>query len=143
VSAGHLSRSSERRRRSREQLVRAIYQWQLADTAIADLTEQFTANKRRPVDTDHFRQLLQHVVEHVASLDAVIRKFADRAPEQLDEIGRSILLVGLAELSICDDVPVKVAINEAVELAKRYGAIDSYKFINAVLDKAAGDLRET
>ena len=143
MSAGHLSPASERRRRSREQLIRAIYQWQLAKTGIADLAEQFTANKRRAVDTDHFMRLLEHVLENVDSLDAVIRRFADRAPEQLDEIGRSILLVGIAELSICDDVPVKVAINEAVELAKRYGATDSYKFVNAVLDKAAGELRGT
>ena len=121
--------------------MRALYQWQLADTAPADLTEQFTANKRRPVDADHFRRLLERIMQDTESLDAVIRKFADRAPEQLDEIGRSVLLVALAELAVCDDVPVKVAINEAVELAKRYGAADSYKFINAVLDKAAGELR--
>ena len=75
------------------------------------------------------------------SLDAVIRNHAVRSLDQLDEMGRSILLVALAELSYCDDVPVKVAINEAVKLARRYGAFDSYKFINAVLDKAARELR--
>lgn len=141
MAAKKISRASERRRRSREQLVRALYQWQIADSEAADLIEQFTANKRRPVDTDHFARVLQHAMTQTESLDAVIRNHAVRSLDQLDEIGRSILLVAMSELSVCDDVPVKVVINEAIELARRYGAADSYKFINAVLDKAAGELR--
>jgi N utilization substance protein B len=141
VSAKRASRSTERRQRSREQLVRALYQWQVADTDSAELIEQFTANKRRPVDQEHFVRVLEYVFRESESLDAVISNYAVRSLDQLDEIGRSVLLVALAEFSICDDVPVKVAINEAVELAKRYGALDSYKFINAVLDKASAELR--
>ncbi|MGD2166554.1 MAG: transcription antitermination factor NusB [Gammaproteobacteria bacterium] len=137
MSAKRASRSTERRRRSREQLVRAVYQWQLADSEAAELIEQFTANKRRPVDAEHFARVLNYVLQESDSLDAVIAEYAVRSLDHLDEIGRSILLVALSELSVCDDVPVKVTINEAVELAKRYGATDSYKFINAVLDKAA------
>ena len=121
--------------------MRAVYQWQLAESDVTDLITQFTANKRRPVDRDHFVQVLKFIVERSESLDDVIRRHAVRSIEQLDEIGRSVLLVALAEFSACDDVPVKVVINEAVELAKRYGAPDSYRFINAVLDKAAPELR--
>ena len=74
-------------------------------------------------------------------LDAFIGKYAVRSLEQLDAVGRAILLVALAELKQFDDIPAKVAINEAVDLAKRYGATDSYKFVNAVLDKVARELR--
>lgn len=121
--------------------MRAVYQWQLAESEVTELVTQFTENKRRPPDRDHFTRVLKFVIDRSESLDKVIEKFADRSIEQLDEIGRSVLLVALAEFSACDDVPVKVVINEAVELAKRYGAPDSYRFINAVLDKASGELR--
>ncbi len=63
------------------------------------------------------------------------------AVDQLDAVGHAILLLGLAELKARNDVPTKVVINEAVELAKRYGTTDSYKFVNAVLDKTSRELR--
>jgi N utilization substance protein B len=141
VAKGHASRPGQRRHNSREQLVRALYQWQLADTDAQDLIAQFTANRRRPLDVEHFKAVLQRVLSDTASLDELIARYAVRSLEQLDAVGRSILLVALAELSTFDDVPGKVAINEAVDLAKRYGATDSYKFVNAVLDKAARELR--
>lgn len=121
--------------------MRALYQWQLADTDAQELIAQFTANRRRPLDVEHFKAVLQRVLSDTASLDELIARYAVRSLEQLDAVGRSILLVALAELSAFDDVPSKVAINEAVDLAKRYGATDSYKFVNAVLDKAARELR--
>ena len=123
--------------------MRALYQWQLADTDAQELIDQFTANKRRPIDKDHFAAVLECVLSDTRSLDSLIEKFAVRSLEQLDAVGRAILLVGLAELKQFDDIPEKVAINEAVELARRYGATDSYKFVNAVLDKAARELRGT
>src|SRR5690606_5799037 len=70
-------------------------------------------------------------------LDRAIAKFAARSLAQLDAVGRAILLMALAELRYRPDVPTKVVINEAVELAKRYGAAESFRFVNAVLDKAA------
>jgi N utilization substance protein B len=141
VAKGHASRPGQRRHNSREQLVRALYQWQLADTDAQELIAQFTANRRRPLDVEHFTAVLRRVLSDTASLDELIARYAVRSLEQLDAVGRSILLVALAELSAFDDVPSKVAINEAVDLAKRYGAMDSYKFVNAVLDKAARELR--
>ncbi len=141
MAKGHASRPGQRRHNSREQLVRALYQWQLADTDAQELIAQFTANRRRPLDVEHFKAVLQRVLSDTASLDELIARYAVRSLEQLDAVGRSILLVALAELSAFDDVPSKVAINEAVDLAKRYGATDSYKFVNAVLDKAARELR--
>jgi N utilization substance protein B len=141
VEKGRPGRTGERRHNSREQLVRALYQWQLAGGDAQQLIDQFTGNKRRPIDTVHFAAVLECVLSNTDCLDAFIGKYAVRSLEQLDAVGRAILLVALAELKQFDDIPAKVAINEAVDLAKRYGATDSYKFVNAVLDKAARELR--
>jgi len=81
------------------------------------------------------------VIDNVAALDAIIDGQAARGLNQLDAVGRAILLLALAELKFRDDVPTKVVINEAVELAKRYGAAESYKFVNALLDRTARELQ--
>ena len=81
------------------------------------------------------------IVDDAPALDALIARHAARGLDQLDAVGRAILLLGLAELKFRDDVPSKVVINEAVELAKRYGAAESFKFVNAVLDKSSRELR--
>jgi N utilization substance protein B len=123
-------------------LVKALYQWQLAGHSVAELTAQFAADEDYArADRDFFGQLLAVIVDDVAALDALIARQATRGLEQLDAVGRAILLLGLAELKFRDDVPSKVVINEAVELAKRYGAADSFKFVNAVLDKTSRELR--
>ena len=130
------------RRLARELLVKALYQWQLAGHSIAELSAQFAAHEDFPrCDRDFFGQLLAVILDDTAALDAIIARQAARGLEQLDAVGRAILLLGLAELKFRDDVPSKVVINEAVELAKRYGATDSYKFVNAMLDRTARELR--
>ena len=92
-------------------------------------------------DRDFFGQLLAVTIENSPALDAIIARHAVRGIDQLDAVGRAVLLFGLAELKFREDVPSKVVINEGVELAKRYGAADSYKFVNAVLDKSSRELR--
>jgi len=127
---------------ARELLVKALYQWQLAGHSIAELSAQFAAHEDfARCDRDFFGQLLAVILDDTAALDAIIARQAARGLEQLDAVGRAILLLGLAELKFRDDVPSKVVINEAVELAKRYGATDSYKFVNAMLDRTARELR--
>jgi len=127
---------------ARELLVKALYQWQLAGHGVAELAAQFAAHEDYArSDRDFFGQLLAVIVDDAAALDALIARQATRGLEQLDAVGRAILLLGLAELKFRDDVPSKVVINEAVELAKRYGAAESYKFVNAVLDKTSRELR--
>ena len=130
------------RRRSRDLLVRALYQWQIADSTEGELLEQFeTDPDYGKSDRKHFGEVLGFVLENTAALDAVIARHASRSLDQLDAVGRAVLLLALAELTHCHDVPPKVVINEAVELTKRYGATDSYKFVNALLDKAASEIR--
>jgi N utilization substance protein B len=139
-----LARDSGARARhlARELLVKALYQWQLAGHAPAEIIAQFGAEADyERCDRAYFTELLQKVVADVAALDALIARQAARGLEQLDAVGRAILLLGLAELKFRDDVPTKVVINEGVELAKSYGTVDSFKFVNAVLDKSARELR--
>lgn len=127
------------RQRSRELLLQALYQWQLAGGGERELLVEFEAKPEfASCDRSYFRQLLGVVLNESEALDEVIATLAVRAVEQLDAVGRAVLLLALAELKHRPDVPKRVVINEAVELAKRYGAADSYRFVNAVLDKAAG-----
>jgi len=135
-------RGARARHLARELLVKALYQWQLAGHGVAELSAQFAALPEfERCDRDYFAELLPVIVHDVEALDAVIARQAARGLEQLDAVGRGILLLGLAELKHRVDVPSKVVINEGVELAKRYGAAESFKFVNAVLDKSARELR--
>jgi len=128
---------------ARELLVKALYQWQLAGHGVAEITAQFGAlHEWERCDRDFFGQLLAVTVEDAAALDKVIAALATRGLEQLDAVGRAILLLALAELKFRDDVPTKVVINEAIDLAKTFGTVDSFKFVNAVLDKTARGLRQ-
>jgi N utilization substance protein B len=123
-------------------LVKALYQWQLAGHAVAEIEGQFEAMADfQKCDREYFAELLRTVVDDSVALDAEIARRAVRSIEQLDAVGHAILLLGLAELKFRPDVPAKVVINEAVELAKRYGASDSHRFVNAVLDKTARELK--
>lgn len=133
-----MSRDSRTRQGARDLLVRALYQQHLAGHDRAELVAQFETDEDfRSIDQVYFHDLLRYVLEHLESLDGIIAALAVRSLDQLDPVGRSILRLALAELEHRLDVPTKVVINEAVELAKRYGAADSYRFVNAVLDKAA------
>jgi transcription antitermination protein NusB len=130
------------RQRARELLIKALYQWQLAGHSMAEITSQFAALEDfGRCDQDYFGELLAVVLDDVVALDQLIERQATRGVDQLDAVGRAILLLGLAELKHRNDVPTKVVINEAVELAKRYGAAESFRFVNAVLDKMARELR--
>jgi N utilization substance protein B len=135
-------RATRARHLAREQLVKALYQWQIAGHSVAEIRSQFsTAEDFERCDREYFAELLTVVVDDVAALDELISRYAVRPLEQLDAVGRAVLLLGLAELKTRPDVPTKVVINEGVELTKRYGVTDSHKFVNAVLDKAARELR--
>jgi transcription antitermination protein NusB len=139
-----LARDSGARARhlARELLVKALYQWQIAGHGVAELAAQFAAlPDYERADRDFFDRMLAVTIDDAAALDAVISQHAARGLEHLDAVGRAILLLGLAELKFRPDVPTKVVINEAVELAKRFGAVDSFKFVNAVLDKSSLRLR--
>ena len=86
-------------------------------------------------------QLLQGVIDDSVALDAMIGGWLDRPVAQLDPVEHAVLLLGVEELRAHVEVPYKVVLNECVELTKKFGATDGHKFINAVLDRAARQLR--
>jgi transcription antitermination protein NusB len=130
------------RRRSRELALQGLYEWLLAgsDAGVVDahMREQDDFGK---CDAVHFDALLHGCIREAAALDEVLARHVDRPTRELSPIEHGVLLVGAYELTHCLDVPYKVAINEAVELAKAFGGTDGHKYVNGVLDKAAADLR--
>ena len=92
-------------------------------------------------DRDYFRALIEGVAGALDALDARLAALGDRRPDLLDPIEHAILLIGVYELAARPEVPYRVAISEAVGLARRFGATDGHKFVNAVLDRAARELR--
>lgn len=127
---------------SRRLLVQALYQRQLAGHTAAEITAQFASQKDfERVDVEYFRRLLGEVLADTAGLDALIAGDADRPVAQLDPVEHAILWLGLMELRAHPEIPVKVVITEAVQLAKEFGATDGHRYINALLDKVAPKLR--
>jgi N utilization substance protein B len=140
--AGRPDRASRTRSLSRKLAMQALYQWQLTGQTAAELRNQYaTEEGYGDADAEYFRDLLNGVTDGAAALDASLATFIDRPVEQLDPVERAVLLIGLYELDQRLDVPYRVVINEGVELAKRFGATDGHRFVNAVLDRAARSLR--
>jgi len=127
---------------ARKLALQAIYRWLLNDAPWQDLVKEFGEAEDMPnADPKYFRELVEGVWASRQSLDERLTGLLDRPVEQLDPVEHSVLLIGLYELSAKPEVPYRVAINEAVGLAKRFGATDGHKFVNAVLDRAARTLR--
>lgn len=130
------------RKRARDLLVQALYQWQLSGTDAVQVEAEFRADNGRKTDWDFFHAALTTIAEDPAAIDAHYKRHLDRGTEELDPIERGILRIGIYELSQRIDVPYRVVINECVELAKKYGATDSHKYVNGILDKVARELRQ-
>lgn len=130
------------RRRSREFALQGLYEWLLSgsDPGVIDahVREQDGFPK---CDTAHFDALLHGCIQEAADLDTVLARHVDRKTSELSPVEHAVLLIGCYELRHCLDIPYKVVINEAVELAKSFGGTDGHKYVNGVLDKAATDLR--
>src|SRR5690606_8889745 len=140
MSDGGFNRGRSRARRLAAQ---ALYQCLVAGDDAATVVKQFvdTRNTGR-ADTDYFRELVVAAAGDRDALDAVIDPLLDRPLVQLDPVEHAILLLAIVELRDRLETPRKVVIDEAVELAKLFGAEGSYKYINAVVDRAAKQLRQ-
>ena len=135
---------SNQRTHARRFAVQALYQWQLTDYDIQHIDDEFiTEHDTSKVDIPYFRELLHGVPEHLHELDEQFVPMLDRPLEEVDPVELAILRIGCFELMFKLEVPYRVVINEAVELAKRFGAEESYKYVNSVLDKVAARLRAT
>jgi transcription antitermination protein NusB len=130
------------RRRSREFAMQGLYQWQLAGTDAATIESHMAVAKGfDKIDRPYFSSLLAGAIRESSRLSETLQPFLDRKVTELSPIERAILLIAAYELENQIDVPYRVVINEAVELAKSYGGTDGFKFVNGVLDKLAADKR--
>jgi N utilization substance protein B len=138
-----MSKKRGNRRLSRELALRALYQWQLTGDDLASLLVQAEeADEYADANAEFLVALLEGILKEASTLDATLAAHLDRPADQLSPVEHGILLIGAYELGHSPDVPYKVVINEAVNLAKAYGGTDGHKYVNGVLDKLAHDLRK-
>jgi N utilization substance protein B len=135
--AGHRARSLSRRL-----ALQALYQLQINPRPWQDVYNEYANDpEAERVDNEYFRTLFEAIAAERVSLDERLAAFSEIPPEALDPIEHAVLWLGLHELESQNELPYRVAIAEAVQLAKQFGATDGHKFVNAVLDKAAQQTR--
>ena len=127
---------------ARRCVLQALYQWQVSGDSPAEVVRQFQEERGLGrADKDYFRELFGQVCERSDELTADLTPFLDRPFAELDPVERSVLWFGAQELQQHLDIPFRVVINEAVDQARLFGGEDSFKYINAVLDKMAAQVR--
>ncbi len=130
------------RRKARHYALQALYQWQISRNPLGEIEAQFrTQFDFEHTDLDYFHELLHDVPAHLGELEALFSPYLDRELKDINPVELSLLRLGSYELAHRIDVPFKVVINEYVSLAKKFGAAESHKYINGVLDKLARQLR--
>lgn len=137
MNAGVRARSMARRL-----AVQALYQLQLNELPWKDMHKQYAADpEAERADREYFRELLKAISGSRAALDETIARCSEIAPADLDPVEHAVLWLGLYELQYRQQLPFRVVLSEAVQLARQFGATDGHKFVNAVLDRAAKELR--
>ena len=133
------------RRFARQYAVQAIYQWQIAHTLPADIESQFLTHQQMSKKTDmiYFKELVHAIPRLSDELDELIIPFLNRPLDEIDPVELAILRLSTFELAKRFDIPYRVTINEALELTKKYGSVEGFKFVNGVLDQVAQKLRST
>lgn len=130
------------RSRARRRALQAVYQWQMTGQETNNILMQFRqAQDFSGVDIEFFEQLLRGVASEADTLDAALQPYLDRPMAEVDVMERVVLRMGAWELLHCPEVPYKVVLDEAVDLAHRFGSEQGHSYVNAVLDKVAKKLR--
>lgn len=133
---------SRQRSKARSLAVQAVYQWQMAGQNVQDIINHLlTEQADNKLDTDYFRELVNGVAGELTRLDESLSPHLDRSIESIDPVERAVLRIGVYELASHPEIPYRVVINEAIEMAKVFGAEQGHKYVNGVLDKAAKGLR--
>ena len=141
-SRSRISRASAARAVARRLALQALYGWQLNPRPWQDVLAESLAGEDAPkADREYLQRLLQSICTESDALDALLAGWVDIPAAQLDPIERCALWIGLQELRAQPGVPYRVVISESTGLARRFGATDGHKFVNAVLDRAARSLR--
>lgn len=140
------SGSRSARRRARELALQGLYQWLIGGRDAASIEAEpldDDGEVRSGADIAHYRELLNGAIENAESLRAQFAPHLDRAVEALSPVEHAILLIGTYELTYRLEIPYRVVINEAVEVAKSFGGTDGFRYVNGVLDKVAAQVRPT
>jgi len=132
------------RRKAREFALKAIYEWKLSGNDVASIAQHLRDEEGyASIDDKYFLALVNGATQEAAALEAALTPYLDRSLNALSPIESAVLLIGAYEALHCLDVPYRVVINEAVELAKSYGGTDGHKYVNGVLDKLLPKVRPT
>lgn len=130
------------RSQSRRAALQALYQWQVGGQDLFEITKQFNEDGRlENCDLELFQELTSEVSKTAEELDQQFQQYLDRSVSMIDPIEKVILRIGVFELQHKIEIPYKVVINESIELAKRFGAEGSHKYVNGILDKVAQQIR--
>ena len=130
------------RSQSRRVALQALYQWQMNHDDMPQIIKQFQEDGLlEKLDFDLFKELVTEVSAKADEMDALYADYLDRAVSRIDPVEKTIMRLGVYELQSKIEIPYKVVINECVELAKRFGAEESHKYVNGILDKVAKQLR--
>jgi N utilization substance protein B len=130
------------RARARRRALQAIYAWQISGGNLQQVIAQFAHEQAHEVaDLTYFEDLVRGVLAERAGLDAALAPYLDREVEEVDAIERAVLRLAAYELLHRQDVPYRVVINEAIEIAKRFGSEHGHTYVNGVLDQASAQWR--
>ena len=142
MTAHHSGIDPAARSRARRRALQAVYAWQISGNPIERVIDEFRHEQDMEIaDLDYFEDLVRGVATHREELDAALTPHLDREMDRVDPIERATLRIGAYELRHRVDVPYRVVINEAVEVAKRFGTDYGHTYVNGVLDKLAADWR--
>ena len=134
---------SKARSRARRLAMQGLYEWQMSENAPSIILKTCLAEQNvKNVDTEYLQELLLTIPKKQEQLDSAFQPYLDRKIKEIDPIELAILRLACYELSFRVDVPYRVIINEAIELAKSFGAEASHKFINGILHKVAAEIRK-
>ena len=137
--------SKQARIRSRRSVVQAYYQWLMTRRPVGEIITEFKIDRTelKKADIDYFDNAMHGMLEHRTDIDEALKPLLDRPCDELDPVENAVLHLGAYELMYLQEVPCRVVLNEAIDLAKMFGADQSYKYINSVLDKIAHTYRST
>ncbi|ADJ29135.1 transcription antitermination factor NusB [Nitrosococcus watsonii] len=134
---------SNRRSKARTAALQGLYQWQLTGQDVDKIDIEFIVQDIRGIDHAYFQALLQGVPQRQWELDECLGPFLDRPIHEIDPVECAILRIGAFELLCRPEIPYRVVLNEAIELAKRFGAEHGHRYVNGILDKVAQKVRAT
>lgn len=138
-----MAATPSQRRNARQALVQALYQWQLGGDNLSEIESQFYSDdKLKKADKAYFSELLHAIPASAGELDGIYGIYLDRSQSNLDPVSLAILRIATYELTHRVDLPYKVVINEAINLAKTFGPAEAHKFVNGIVDRVAAKVRQ-